>query len=208
MQASAQRRSNTAELASELEGVVAYTSVSLSSPFSFSVYTMCGASVNPAPALSAATVFNLISLLCCAIAAGAPWYTYKSNSSSGTLSVGLFSFTSDKLILKSDGSFWSGPVSYKEYYDNVLSSACASAVSAVTCTAFKSALTTLTNLASASGALFIIGIFLSLLALCFTSLAAYNKSKRIDPPQGSCGARSSHCAASVVPIVFAFIVRR
>ena len=135
---------------------------------------------------------------------------YKASSGSGSLAVGLFTFTSENLVTKADNSFWSGPISYKEYYDNMLQSVCAGTtvvVRAGTCSAFKSALTTITSLAAASGALFIIGIFLSGLALCFTGLAAYNKSKRIDPAVGSCGHRSSNCAASVVPAVFAFIVR-
>ena len=220
---------------------------------------MCGANVNPTPAISVAAVFNGINIILFCIAAGAPWYSecvdgkgrgatstwaqthddrlpppssplrvsacgtqfsstrppppaptlfaaWKANTGDGYLEVSLFGFNSKNAVSKAGagGSTWSGPVSYKDYYDNWNSNICSDTTLA-TCVTWQAAYKLITGLAAGGGALFILGVFLSILAFVFTAIAAYHKNKKTDPTPGTCAAQSSNCAASVVPEVFMFI---
>ena len=121
--------------------------------------------------------------------------------------MGLFGFNSKDAISKSSasgGGTFSGPASYKEYFDSWNGSICAS-LSSSTCVTWQAAYNTITGLAAGGGALFILGVFLSILAFVFTAIAAYHKNKKTDPTPGTCAAQSSNCAASVVPEVFMFV---
>jgi hypothetical protein len=102
------------------------------------------------------------------------------------------------------------PTSYSDFYNAQLngSTGICNGVNAAACASFRSAYTVVTSLGAGGAACMIIGFFLSLTSFVFTALASYNKNKKIEPPSGTCAARVSVAAASVVPEWFAFVVRQ